>query len=135
MSASDETITRRELEAAIDALPFMSKGDGPEVAEQILAHVKVVRESEPDWQPGDVVRDDLGIVYVRDSLPGYWLRAGYGGRSNHDAPKRPLRRLAPEGSRPRVTREQVLGVLLRRSTRGIAEAAADDIVRMLEATP
>ena len=52
-------------------------------------------DPEPDWQPGDVVRDADGDLYERTSDPRLVWR-GVGCHWDDDDLKRPLVRLVPE---------------------------------------
>ena len=56
-------------------------------------NVEVLPPPERRWEPGDVVRDAIGFLFLRDE--GFWRYGGPTGAC--DEPVRPLTWLAPEG--------------------------------------
>jgi hypothetical protein len=86
-----EYINQAELAAAFKRLKFTDYYAWPS-SEYIFAQVKAHRE--PEWQEGDVVQAQNGVVYRRHN--GTWLRFGFAGQVRHDIPLRPLKHLGKD---------------------------------------
>lgn len=101
-----EAITRDELADALRELNITAGSAStfyPAVADGIFGHV--LRNREPEYVPGGIYESATGRRYLRvhnDAMkPGPWVLIYEDGAVQPcpaNAPKRPLRRLVPEGS-------------------------------------
>lgn len=92
---SEDTITRAELAAVFrEGFPFNPAGSHLAAADQVFAHV--ARSREPEYEPGAVCQDASGQVWLR-CAGRMWLAFGKAGEHSDNFPKRPLRKLVPEG--------------------------------------
>lgn len=82
----DATLTLGELDAA---LTRMGCSTGLLVGS---IYKNVVEHREPEWKPGDVVKDAAGTLYRRTSHGG-WKTFGSAATYLHDYPARPLKKI------------------------------------------
>jgi hypothetical protein len=86
--------------------------DPDEEAARTVKYVKAHRE--PEYEPGEVYEDADGDRFIRSRTEGidYPWRSFGGDRFRNHYPTRPLRKLVPEGTQRKVTREQVRKALM-----------------------
>lgn len=99
----EDSITREELVAALSEVWMVAKwpptADGckcarPEsFADDLLDYAKQIRE--PVYEHGEFYADDTGAVFYRRKKD--WIQATGGVYYAHSIPKRPMRKLVPEG--------------------------------------
>ena len=111
MTGQPEAITEAELDWV---LRFHSSGL---TAQGLIREIKD-HYREPEYEPGEVYRDADGATWeYRPDSDGIcpWLKPGGEGRWSTPTPRRPLRRLVPEGSeataRKTVDRGQIINIL------------------------
>lgn len=141
MTETPETITRDELAEALRGLKITPEDENtfyPAVADAIFEKAK--RNREPEYEPGAVYQDADGGVWVyqpqgHDGGLCCWLSPGTQGVWSSVSPRRPLRKLVPEGSQASglsyagVRREVFRGI----ENGETASMIADRIFKLLEA--
>jgi hypothetical protein len=99
--STPESITRDELAEALAELGVRTGNRDcffPALAESIFGRVAASREPEPVYAVGDLFEDREGKQWYRAGGDLPWRHVPTGLHYGEDRPKRPLRKLVPEGS-------------------------------------
>jgi hypothetical protein len=117
--STEDTITREELAAAFrSGFLYTHSASAAHAAQEVFAHV--VRNREPEYEPGAVYQDPAGRAWCRlrtGDGEADWRCCESGTLYSDRYPDRPLRKLVPEplpeGAQPRpaVSRSEVIDTL------------------------
>jgi hypothetical protein len=96
--STEDTITREELAAAFrSGFLYTHSASAAHAAQEVFAHV--VRNREPEYEPGAVYQDPAGRAWCRlrtDDGEADWRCCESGTLYSARYPDRPLRKLVPE---------------------------------------